>query len=164
MEPTGHVGTFALDAVSIPERVWWFVEPAMLGESARSPFHPVSIPERVWWFVEPIKILIVFVHRVSIPERVWWFVEQSADEHGRVRHWFQSLKGFGGLWNVSATLRPCPAQSFVSIPERVWWFVEPLFASIFSAPPNVSIPERVWWFVERSVPMGNWAPLQCFNP
>ena len=36
---------------------------------------------------------------------------------------FQSLKGFGGLWN-SEQQRQRLALDLVSIPERVWWFVE----------------------------------------
>ena len=37
---------------------------------------------------------------------------------------FQSLKGFGGLWNRSGGPEFLE-QALVSIPERVWWFVEP---------------------------------------
>ena len=40
---------------------------------------------------------------VSIPERVWWFVELAeriAELVGMGA--FQSLKGFGGLWNEKA--------------------------------------------------------------
>ena len=36
---------------------------------------------------------------VSIPERVWWFVERVST-YGETHFFeFQSLKGFGGLWN-----------------------------------------------------------------
>ena len=36
----------------------------------------VSIPERVWWFVEPTRPIAPQLQSdVSIPERVWWFVE-----------------------------------------------------------------------------------------
>ena len=60
----------------------------------------VSIPERVWWFVEQtIDVLTNSDRLVSIPERVWWFVERGAQSFKDYLDKFQSLKGFGGLWN-----------------------------------------------------------------
>ena len=111
--------------VSIPERVWWFVE---LSENhsftrwlwfqslkgfgglwnirclALVGLDPlVSIPERVWWFVEPGLGAIASAEGfgVSIPERVWWFVERRLRRCRRGGAAFQSLKGFGGLWNAA---------------------------------------------------------------
>ena len=90
--------------VSIPERVWWFVEPARVAEIAIG--SEVSIPERVWWFVERH----VFesgkrLFKVSIPERVWWFVEPLTETNSsEITDQFQSLKGFGGLWNHASMM------------------------------------------------------------
>ena len=109
---------------------------------------------------------------VSIPERVWWFVELREGGTSARPSAFQSLKGFGGLWNSAPPAQSHPADPFqslkgfgglwnsgrqprqaerarVSIPERVWWFVEQHPADRFTPSPEVSIPERVWWFVER---------------
>ena len=84
--------------------------------------HCVSIPERVWWFVEPSsasrKDTLYRIDGVSIPERVWWFVEPVMRLPRFQTHsaaWFQSLKGFGGLWNITVLAAAAPTSRFQSL-------------------------------------------------
>ena len=122
--------------VSIPERVWWFVEPPSLQSSPTPLDGSVSIPERVWWFVEPLvsraarspcrfqslkgfgglwnpaNLSLSSGLKVSIPERVWWFVEHTMMVSRRYCNGFQSLKGFGGLWNQPRFIYPSEKLCF----------------------------------------------------
>ena len=74
---THELGSFRnFPSVSIPERVWWFVE--LMRNRVEVQIVGVSIPERVWWFVELTTVATDLAEpRVSIPERVWWFVEPA---------------------------------------------------------------------------------------
>ena len=56
--------------------------------------------------MEPGSAIALGELAVSIPERVWWFVERISPVRFSIKAEFQSLKGFGGLWNTLTFTQP----------------------------------------------------------
>ena len=110
----------------------------------------VSIPERVWGWLEPDTQLAAQLIKSKFQSLRGFGVGWS--ETCKIRSCspsrFQSLRGFGVGWSVHSGWRS-PNQAIVSIPERVWGWLEQAQNKSKTAEQRVSIPERVWGWLER---------------